>query len=100
MVEVRRPFIDKTEGAWNWDDPAVISALAQAQAGVLAQIEYLRQHLTPETPAEVQNPIRDYIAATIDVIALDGQRQPAEMANDAADRGVAAAAHANAACER
>lgn len=100
MVTVRQPFIEKTEGAWSWDDPGVIGALAQAQAGVLTQIEYLRQHVAAATPAEVRNPIRDYIAATIDVIALDGQRQPAEMANDAADRGVAAAAAANAACER
>jgi hypothetical protein len=75
-----------------------MNALSQAQSGMLTQVEYLRQHLRPATPPEVADPYRDFIAANIDVIALDGQHAPAAAANDAAERGNAAGAKIRAAC--
>lgn len=96
MVAARQPFVDSPP---NWNDPVTVRALVQAQAGILIQVEYLRQHLSAETPAEVAGPIDDYIRASVDLAALDGQHQPAAVANAAADRGVAAAAKVRAACE-
>jgi hypothetical protein len=64
----------------------------------VVQVEYLRQHTPPATPPEVANPIADYIAAVLDTVAADGQHQPAEVANSAADRSSAAAAKIRAAC--
>jgi hypothetical protein len=95
MVSARQPFIDAPA---NWDDPITVNALAQAQSGTLTQVEYLRQHVAPVTPREVAGPIDDYIAANIDLVALDGQHQSAAIANAAADRGAAAAAKIRAAC--
>jgi hypothetical protein len=95
MVAARQPFVDSPP---NWNDPTTVRALVQAQAGILIQVEYLRQHVSAETPAEVAGPIDDYIRASIDLAALDGQHQPAAVANAAADRGVAAAAKVRAAC--
>jgi hypothetical protein len=75
-----------------------VNALARAQSGILAQVEYLRQHVAPATSREVAGPIDDYIAANIDLVALDGQHRSAAIANAAADRGAAAAAKIRAAC--
>ncbi|WP_139809223.1 hypothetical protein [Mycobacterium avium] len=100
MVGSRQPFIDKTQPGmtWDWNDPAIQSAQAQAQAGTITQVEYLRRNVPPATPPEVANPISDYIAASIDMIAADGQHQPAAVANAAANRGSAAAAKIRTAC--
>lgn len=95
MVAARQPFVDSPP---NWNDPVTVRALVQAQAGILIQVEYLRQHVSPATPAEVAGPIDDYIRANIDLAALDGQHQSATVANVAADRGVAAAAKVRTAC--
>jgi hypothetical protein len=95
MVSARRPFINAPA---SWDDPITVNALAQAQSGILTQVAYLRQHVPPVTPREVAGPIDDYIAANIDLVALDGQHQSAVIANAAADRGAAAAAEIRAAC--
>ncbi|MGH3556028.1 MAG: hypothetical protein ACRDTK_00645 [Mycobacterium sp.] len=95
MVAARQPFVDSPP---NWNDPVTVGALVQAQTGILIQVEYLRQHVKAETPAEVAGPIDDYIRASIDLAALDGQHQPSAVANAAADRGVAAAAKVRAAC--
>ena len=95
MVSARQPFINAPA---NWADPITVNALTQAQSGILTQVEYLRQHVAPATPREVAGPIDDYIAASIDLIALDGQHQSAAIANAAADRGAGAAAKIRAAC--
>lgn len=95
MAAARQPFVD-AQGDWN--DPGVVSALVQSEAGVVVQVEYLRQHTPPATPPEVANPIADYIAAVLDTVAADGQHQPAAVANAAADRSSAAAAKIRAAC--
>lgn len=95
MVAARQPFLDAPA---NWNDPANVSGLVQAQASILTQAEYLRQHVPTETPSEVAEPIAEYIAANIDVAALDGQHQEAAVANAAADRTGAAAAKIRAAC--
>ena len=95
MVTARQPFINAPA---SWDDPITVNALAQAQSGILTQVAYLRQHVAPVTPREVAGPIDDYIAANIDLVALDGQHQSAAIANAAADRGAAAAAEIRAAC--
>lgn len=95
MVDARKPFLDSPP---NWNDPVTVNALVQAQTGILSQVEYLRQHVPSASPPEVANPIYDYIAANIDMIAADGQHQSAAVANAAADRGTAAAAKIRAAC--
>ena len=66
MVSARQPFIDAPA---SWDDPITVDALAQAQSGILTQVDYLRQHVAPVTPREVAVPIDDYIAANIDLVA-------------------------------
>lgn len=100
MVATRQPFLDKTQPGlnWDWDDPAIANALVQAESGILAQVEYLRQHVPPATPADVAVPIREFIAANVDLIALDGQRRPAADSNAAAGRSNAAAAKIRIAC--
>lgn len=95
IKDARHPFI---EAPPNWNDPITMNALAQAQAGALTQIEYLRQQLRPATPKEVAEAIRDYIAAVIETVAADGQHQPAAVANAAAERGTAAAATIRTVC--
>lgn len=84
----RHPFVVSPP---NWNDPVTVSSLVQAEAGIAIQVEYLRQHVSPATPAEVAAPIADYITANIDMAAADGQHQSADVANAAADRGTAAA---------
>ena len=95
MVSARQPFLDAPA---NWDDPANVSALAQAQAGILIQVEYLRQHVAPATPPNVSGPIADYIAANVDLAAIDGQHQSAAVANAAADRTGEASGKIRTAC--
>lgn len=95
MVAARQAFLDSPS---SWSDPATESSLTQAQAGILIQVEYLRQHVPATTPTEVAELITEYIAASIDVAALDGQHQAAAVANAAADRTGAAAAKIRAAC--
>lgn len=100
MVATRQPFLDKTQPGltWDWNDSVIASALAQAQMGILAQVEYLGQHVPPATPTEVAVPIREFISANVDLIALDGQHQPAAASNAAAGRSNAAAAKIRTAC--
>jgi hypothetical protein len=96
-VAARRAFADLPEG-FSWSDPNISALLAQAQAGVLTQVEYVRQHLALAAPAEVVGPIRDWIAAAIDVVALDGQHASAAVANAAAARATETAVKIRAAC--
>jgi hypothetical protein len=100
IVTIRQPFVDRTQpgSAFDWNDPLITLMLAQAQAGILAQLEYLRGHLAPATPPEVAGPVRDFVAATNDVIAADGQHQPAPLTSTAADRFNTATAKIQAAC--
>jgi hypothetical protein len=88
IVTARQPLVDKTQPGlvFDWNDPLIMFTLAQAQAGISAQLEYLRGHLAPATPGDVAGPVRDFIAATRDVIAADGQHQPAPLTNSAAKR--------------
>lgn len=82
MVVARQPFLDATTAAGSsWDDPGLQGTLAQAQAGTLTQVEFLRTQLTERTPPEVAEPIREYIELNIGIIALDGQHQPAAIVN-------------------
>lgn len=100
MVVARQPFLDATQvdDGWSWSDPAIQDRLAQAQAGTLTQAEYLRAQLTEKTPEDVASPIRDYIALSIAIIALDGQHQRADIVNEAAERGNAIRAQLQARC--
>jgi hypothetical protein len=100
IVTTRQAFVDKTQpgSVFDWNDPLITLTLTQAQAGITAQLEYLRGHLAPATPPEVAGPVRDFIAATSDVIAADGQRQPAPLTNAAAERFNTAVAKIRAAC--
>lgn len=95
MVAARKAFVDSPP---SWDDPVTVQSLAQAEAGVVMQIEYLRQHILPATPPEIARPIADYIAAAIDAVAADGQHAPAETANAAADRSAIAGSKIRHAC--
>ncbi len=82
MVVARQPFTAATQtDDWSWNDPAVQSALAQAQAGTLAQVEYLRGQLNEKTPVEIAKPIREYIDLNIAIVALDGQHARADLVN-------------------
>lgn len=92
---VRRPFIESPP---SWNDPVTMDTLAQAQAGVLIQVEFLRQQTSPATPREVADPIGDYVAAAIATVAADGQHADAEVANASADRSKSAAAKIRSAC--
>lgn len=100
IVTVRQPFVDKTPPGlvFDWNDPLITLTLGQAQAGIMAQLAYLRGHLAPATPPEVAGPVRDFIAATDDVIAADGQHQPAPLTSKAAERFNAATVKIRAAC--
>jgi type IV secretory pathway VirB10-like protein len=100
IVTTRQPFVEKTQPGlvFDWNDPRIMLTLAQAQAGILAQLEYLRGHIAPATPREVAGPVRDFIAATSDVIAADGQHQPVTLTNAAAERFNTAVARIRAAC--
>jgi hypothetical protein len=100
IVAARQPFVDKTHPgvAFDWNDPLIMFTLAQAQAGISAQLEYLRGHLAPATPPQVAGPVRDFIAATSDVIAADGQHQPAPLTDTAAERFNTAVTKIQAAC--
>ncbi len=92
----RRPFIESPP---DWNDPITIDALVQAESGVLIQLAYLRQHVSPATPEEVAAPIADYIAAAIETVAADGQHADEEVANAAAKQSSSAGAKIKAACE-
>jgi hypothetical protein len=98
MVAARQPFLDRTQGSWEWSDQAVVDAFASAQAGILTEVEYLRQHLPAATPIDVANGVREFIAANIDMISADGQRSPAAVANAAAARANAAKDKVQAVC--
>jgi hypothetical protein len=100
IVTTRQAFVDKTQPGldFDWNDPLITFTLAQAQAGILAQLEYLRGHLAPATPREVAGPIRDFIAATNDVIAADGQHQPLPLTSTAAKQFNTAVARIRATC--
>jgi hypothetical protein len=93
----RQAFADLPNG-FSWSDPNVSALLTQAEAGVLTQMEYLRLHTRAATPAEVAGPIQDYVAAAIDLVALDGQHASAAVANAAADRVTEAMNKIRAAC--
>jgi hypothetical protein len=95
MVSARKPFLAAPP---DWQNPITVNALVQAQTGILGQVEYLRQHISPATPADVAGPIADYIMANIDIIAIDGQYQSAAVANAAAERGASAASRVRTAC--
>lgn len=95
MVAARSAFVNSPP---SWDDPVTVRSLAEAEAGMLVQVEYLRQHIAPATPPNVGGPIAEYIAATIDMVAADGQHAAADVANAAAQRGVDAAAKVRSVC--
>jgi hypothetical protein len=95
MINAREPFLD---APLDWQNPVTVSALVHAQTGILTQVEYLRQHTPAAAPADVAVPLADFIAANIDLIALDGQYKSAALANTAADQSNAAAAKIRAAC--
>ncbi len=91
----RRPFIESPP---SWNDPVTVDTLAQAQAGVLIQVEFLRRQTPPATPREVADPIGDYVAAAIATVAADGQHADAAVANASAERSKSAAAKIRFAC--
>ncbi|MGY1994320.1 hypothetical protein [Mycolicibacterium fortuitum] len=95
MIIARQPFLDAPP---DWANPVTAAALGQAQSGILIQVEYLRQQLGPAVPPEITAGINEFNRANIDMVALDGQHQPAAAANAAADRSNAAARKLRAAC--
>jgi hypothetical protein len=95
MISARKPFL---ESPLDWQNPVTVSTFVQAQAGILAQMEYVRQHTPAMTPADVAEPMADFIAANVDLIALEGQYKPALVVNEAADRGNVAAKQIRTAC--
>ncbi len=81
----------------NRESPEYQAALANEQAVVLVEMEYLRLHIPPATPRDIADPLTDYINATLAVLAADTSGQdrnlPAEQGQTAMDK-------AHAACKR
>jgi hypothetical protein len=78
----------------NRDSPEYKAALANEQAVVLVEMEYLRLHTPPATPREIADPMGDYIDATLAVLAADTSGQdrnlPAQQSQTAMGRITAA----------
>ncbi|WP_232076838.1 hypothetical protein [Mycobacterium gallinarum] len=78
----------------NRDSPEYRAALANEQAVVLVEMEYLRLHTPPATPREIADPMGDYIDATLAVLAADTSGQdrnlPAQQSQTAMGRITAA----------
>lgn len=74
----------------NRDSPEYKAALANEQAVVLVEMEYLRLHTPPATPREIAEPMNDYIDATLAVLAADTSGQdrnlPAQQGQTAMDK--------------
>ncbi|MEN4466832.1 hypothetical protein VXE65_32840 [Mycolicibacterium conceptionense] len=63
----------------NRDSPEFKAALANEQAVVLVEMEYLRLHTPPATPREIADPLKEYIDATLAVLAADTNGQDREL---------------------
>lgn len=74
----------------NRESPEYKAALANEQAVVLVEMEYLRLHTPPPTPREIADPMTDYIDATLAVLAADTSGQdrnlPAQQGQTAMDK--------------
>jgi hypothetical protein len=74
----------------NRDSPEYKAALANEQAVVLVEMEYLRLHTPPATPRDIAEPLTDYINATLAVLAADTSGQdrnlPAQQGQTAMDK--------------
>lgn len=74
----------------NRDSPEYKAALANEQAVVLVEMEYLRLHTPPATPRDIAEPMTDYINATLAVLAADTSGQdrnlPAQQGQTAMDK--------------
>ena len=81
----------------NRESPEYRAALANEQAVVLVEMEYLRLHTPPATPRDIANPMTDYINATLAVLAADTS---GEDRNLEAEQGQTAMDKAHAACKR
>lgn len=78
----------------NRESPEYKAALANEQAVVLVEMEYLRLHTPPATPREIADPLKEYIDATLAVLAADTNGQdrnlPAQQTQTAMDKAWAA----------
>ncbi|MBU8841443.1 hypothetical protein [Mycolicibacterium goodii] len=81
----------------NRDSPEYKAALANEQAVVLVEMEYLRLHTPPATPREIADPMGDYIDATYAVLAADTSGQDRNLP---AQRGQTAMDKVHAACQK
>lgn len=81
----------------NRDSPEYKAALANEQAVVLVEMEYLRLHIPPATPREIADPMGDYIDATLAVLAADTSGQDRNLP---AQQGQTAMDKAHAACQK
>ena len=74
----------------NRESPEYKAALANEQAVVLVEMEYLRLHTPPATPRDIAEPLTDYINATLAVLAADTSGQdrnlPAQQGQTAMDK--------------
>lgn len=87
VYEASVPFVAALP---NRDSPEYKAALANEQAVVLVEMEYLRLHTRPATPPEIADPMHDYINATLAVLAADTSNQdrnlPAQQSQTAMDK--------------
>ncbi|WP_454561762.1 hypothetical protein [Mycobacterium haemophilum] len=83
ISDARKPFLSAPPV---WDDPTTAAALTHVQAVAAIEIDYLRQHTPPATPASVSAPISEYISAVIDALDADARRQSAAVSNSASER--------------
>lgn len=81
----------------NRESPEYKAALANEQAVVLVEMEYLRLHTPPATPRDIADPMTDYINATLAVLAADTSGQDRNLP---AQQGQTAMDEVHAACQR
>jgi len=81
----------------NRESPEYKAALANEQAVVLVEMEYLKLHTPPATPPNIAEPMGDYIDATLAVLAADTR---GEVRHLEAEKGQTAMDKVHAACKR
>ncbi|MBY0440577.1 MAG: hypothetical protein K2Q25_00305 [Mycobacteriaceae bacterium] len=95
ISDARKPFLAAPPA---WDDPTTAAALTHVQAVAAIELDYLRQHTTPATPASVSTAIGEYISAVTDALDADIRRESAAVSNNASERADRAYDSASKAC--
>lgn len=95
ISDARKPFLAAPP---SWGDPTTVAALTHVQAVAAIELDYLRQHTPPATPASVSASIGEYISAVTDALDADIRRESAAVSNSASERADRAFDSASKAC--